>query len=266
MRPEGSSKVCRNPRPRLNARWLAIGIIAFALFGVVGIGAAERAAPSTRQDAPFVCAQIVLAIDGSRSTGDGAFRRQIEAFRVAFNSERLYRALQDCLPGSVAFAVMTWSGANQQDLCRDWWIVTNRADSRHLVEYLEICRYFGGTTDIGHAVDYGLNLLERSPIASFYRAILMLTNGRTDRGAEASLSAARKEAATAAVTLAGHALLRPRPKSGSPFFVPDAVRLDRYVADRVSAGPRSFTGHSRPGDDIEALLRALVEMLRQETG
>lgn len=256
-----SSPTLRRRRRRILKGWRAIGIAVLGLLGVEELNAAE---PPARQDRPFVCAQIVLAIDGSESTGDGAFRRQIEAFQTAFGSGRLYRAIQDCLPGSIALAVMTWSGANQQDLCLDWSVITRRADGRHLAEHLDSCQYFGGTTDIGRALDYGLEVLAGSPFASFYRAVLVLTNGRTDRGSEAGLAAARTEGAAAAVTLAGYALLRPRPNSGSPFFVPDAVALERYVADRVSAGPRAFTAHSRPGDDSPALLRALVEMLRQE--
>ena len=42
--------------------------------------------------------------------------------------------------------------------------------------------------------------------------------------------------------------------------------LDRYVADYVIAGPRTFMAHSQPGSDVGALLRALIEMLRQEAG
>jgi hypothetical protein len=245
-------------------RWLAIGI---AVLGPCGVQEGGAAAPDdvlAENDLPFVCAKVVLAIDGSGSTEDGDFHRQIEAFRAAFRSERLYRAIQDCLPGSVAFAVMTWSGADQHDLCLDWSVVTNRDDARHLAARLQSCKYFGGTTDIGRAVDYGLRVLDRSPFASYYRSVLVLTNGRTDRGREANLAAAQAEATATAVTLGAYALLPPQPDRSNPFFVPDATPLESYVAEHVSAGPRAFTAYSRPGDDVEALLRALVEMLRQE--
>jgi hypothetical protein len=242
----------------------AIGIAGLALLGVEASDAAAPAEVPAENDAPFVCAQVVLAIDGSGSTRDGAFDRQIEAFRAAFGSGRLHRAVQDCLPGSVAFAVITWSGADQHDLCLGWSVVTNRAGGRQIGERFERCKFFGGSTDIGHAVDYGLQVLESSPFASYYRVILLLTNGRTDRGAESRLSTARAKAAAAAVTLVGYALLRPEPPNPSPFFVPDANRLEDYVANQVSAGPRAFTVHSRPSDDVEALLQALVEMLWQE--
>jgi hypothetical protein len=243
---------------------LAIGIAALALCGAEASGAAAPADVLAEDDLPFVCATVVLAIDGSGSTGDGAFHRQIEAFRAAFGSERLYRAIQDCLPGSVAFAVITWSGADQHDLCLDWSVVTNPDDAQRLAARFESCKYFGGTTDIGRAVDYGLRVLERAPFASYYRSVLVLTNGRTDRGREAILADARAEAAVTAVTLAAYALLPSEPDRRNPFFVPDAVPLESYVAEHVSAGPRAFTAYSRPGDDVEALLRALVEMLRQE--
>lgn len=245
-------------------RWPVVGIAVLVLCGVEGIGAAAREEPPAPEGAPFVCAQVVLAIDGSASTREGAFHRQIESLRAAFGSEPLYHAIQDCLPGSVAFAAITWSGAEEQDLCLNWSLVTNRADGQRLAERLERCRYFGSSTDIGRAVNYSLRALKKSPFASYYRTVLILTNGRTDRGAEASLAAARTQAAAAAATLAGYALLRPEPKSPSPFFVPDARPLERYVAEQVSAGPRAFTAHSRPEDDGEALLRALVEILRQE--
>jgi hypothetical protein len=246
-------------------RWSAVGTAVLALCAAEGMGAAAREEPPALEDAPFVCAQVVLAIDGSASTRQGAFHRQIESLRAAFESELLYHAIQDCLPGSVAFAVMTWSGAQEQERCLHWALVTKRADGERLAEQFEQCRYFGGSTDIGQAVQYGLGVLERSPFASYYRTILILTNGRTDRAAQASLAAARARAAGAAVTLAGYALLRPEPKrSPSPFHVPGARPLERYLAEQVSAGPRAFTAHSRPEDDREALLRALIEMLRQE--
>jgi len=246
-------------------RWPAIGIAVLTLCGLEGTGAAELEPPA-RQEVPFVCAQVVLAVDGSKSTQESAFHRQIESLRAAFGSEPLYHAIQDCLPGSVALAAITWSGADQQDLCLDWSLVTNRDNGQRLAEHFERCRYFGGSTDIGRAVDYGLRVLESSPFASYYRIIFILTNGRTDRGADARLAAARARAAAAAVTLAGYALLRPEPKGPSPLLGPVARPLELYVAEYVSAGPRTFTAHSHPEDDVESLLRALMELLRQEAG
>lgn len=138
------------------------------------------------------------------------------------------------------------------------------ADGRRIAERLQDCHYFGGTTDIGRAVDHGLRKLETSPFVSFYRIVFILTNGRTDRDAEGALARARARAAAAGVTLAAHALLRDPPDRSNPFFVADALGLERYVAERVSAGPRAFTAHSRPETDVETVLDALVEMLRQE--
>ena len=114
-------------------------------------------------------------------------------------------------------------------------------------------------------MDHGLEVLERSPFVSYYRTVLLLTNGRTNRGAEAVLAAARARAVSAEVTVAGYALLRPEPNSPSPFYVPAARPLERYLAEQVSIGPRGFTAYSRPENDGEALLRALAEILRQES-
>jgi hypothetical protein len=256
--------LCSHWTLRAIVRRVATGGAALALCALEAVTVAARAEPPAPQETPFICAQVVLAIDGSKSTGESAFNRQIEGLRAAFGREPLYRAIQDCLPGSVAFAVMTWSGAEQQGLCLNWALVTNVDDGQHVAEQFARCRYFGGSTDIGRAVDYGLGVLEKSPFASYYRTVLILTNGRTDRGAEASLADARARAATAAVTLAGYALLRPEPEGVAAASRRAARPLDRYVAEHVSGGPRAFTAYSRPGDDPETLLRALIEMLRQE--
>jgi Protein of unknown function (DUF1194) len=246
------------------ARQAVTGGAALALCALEAVTVAARADPPSPQETPFVCAQVVLAIDGSKSTGDSAFNRQIAGIRAAFDEEPLYHAIQDCLPGSVAFAVITWSGAEQQDLCLNWALVTNVDDGQHVAEQFARCRYLGGSTDIGRAVDYGLRVLERSPLTSYYRTVLILTNGRTDRGAEASLAAARARAAAAAVTLAGYALLSPEPSGPGADPMRAARPLDRYVAEHVIAGPRAFMAHSQPGSDVASLLRALIEMLRQE--
>jgi len=226
-------------------------------------GAEPEAFPP--QEPPLVCAQVVIAIDGSKSTREDAFGRQIRGLRAVFASEPFYHAIQDCLPGSVAFAVTTWSGPREQEVCLDWSLVTDRAAGQRLAGQFERCRYFGSSTDIGQALRHGLEVLERSPFVSYYRTVLLLTNGRTDRGAEATLAAARARAADAAVTLAGYALLRPEPKRPGASHMKAARPLERYLAEQVSTGPRAFTAYSRPEADGEALLRALAEILRQES-
>lgn len=213
---------------------------------------------------PFVCAQTAFAIDASESTGQEAFSRQITAFATAFRNSRLHRAIERCLPGSLAFTAITWSGPAQQRTCVDWTVVTNAAEGLRAAEAFRSCNYIGGTTDIGHAIGFAMRLLADSPFESLYRIVFVLTNGRTDTGSEAALLDARAEAVRLGITIDGYALLTAVPKGPAPFFVPDAVPLWKYVGEEVVAGPRSFSAHSRPGDDHEGLLRALIEMLRQE--
>jgi hypothetical protein len=213
---------------------------------------------------PVVCAQAVLAIDGSGSTEKDAFARQIAAFEGAFADPRLYNAIDHCLPGSFAFVALTWSSPNQQERCVNWTAITNDEQGLRAAKAFHSCRYIGGTTDIGRALDAALDVLEDSPFDSYYRIVFLLTNGRTDRGSEGVLREVRAEAASKGVTIDGYALLKALPKAPSPFFVPDAVPLEKYMPEHVTAGPRSFSAHSRPGDDLEGIVRALVEMLRQE--
>lgn len=245
-------------------RYCAAALCLLVATSASAAAAAEPLSDAEEQEPPLVCAQVVLALDASGSTRDGAFRRQVEAFRTAFGSARLYRAIQDCMPGKVAFAVTTWSGADQQALCLDWSVVSNVDHGARVTNALDRCRYFGGTTDIGRAAEFGLQLLETSPFVSYYRIVFLLTNGRTDRGSEPVLSAARDQAERDGVTLTAYALLHRRPDKPAPSYVPDRVQLERYAADHIVAGPRAFVAHSRPKEDHETLLQALIEMLRQE--
>lgn len=253
-------------RRRALLRAAASALAALVMVGTRTVAAGERFEAPRPDERVLVCAQVMVAVDGSGSTRDDAFDRQIRALQSAFRSERLYRAVQDCLPGSVAFAVTTWSGAGEQDRCLDWSIVMTADDAHRLADSLETCRYLGGTTDIGRAIETGLHTLTRSPFDSFYRIVFVLTNGRTNDGAEAALERYRARAAAAGVTVAGYALLPPPPDRSNPLFVPDPVGLEGYVAEAVSTGPRAFSAHSRPDDDVENILRSIVEMLRQEAG
>ncbi|HEX6142357.1 MAG TPA: DUF1194 domain-containing protein [Geminicoccaceae bacterium] len=212
---------------------------------------------------PFVCAQVVIAIDGSESTRDSGFQRQIQALDHALRHAELHQALQDCLPGSVALGLITWSGPNQQSICLPWSVVRNGGDLALTAFALQSCRYIGGTTDIGAAVIYALRMLSSAPYESYYRSVLLLTNGRTDRGAEARLMAARQAADRAKITLVGHALLR-KSRSWLGQGRPDHEPLRDYVARNITAGPRAFWSASDLPADWREILNTLVRMLRQE--
>lgn len=211
---------------------------------------------------PFVCARLVIAIDASTSTEQGAFERQIAALSGAMEAPRFAEAVQDCLPGTLGLAVLTWSGPGQQVLCQPWSAVTTAEDMRRISETLESCPRLGGSTDLGGALGAALGLLEGSPFESHYRIVYLFTNGRTDSGREPLLQTIRDEAEASGVTVAGHALLR-----RSRFWKAPRNSLDpfhRYVDLEVTTGPRSFTSASDVGEDQGEVLDALVRLLRQE--
>lgn len=244
--------------------WVALRrllAVAFVLGGVPAV-LADETTGATAAD-PFVCAQAVIAIDASRSTESGAFERQLTALAEAFREDRLAAAVQDCLPGSFGVALMTWAGPGDQRVCAPWTTLRSAEDLEAVAEAIEGCSYHGGTTDVGAAVAAGTALLELSPFLSHYRIVFLLTNGRTDEGAEPRLEAARRQAELAGVTVLGHALLSHKPQ----FWKAPRSRHDpfrRWVEIRVTTGPRAFTTASDPDEDAGEILDALIRMLRQE--
>ncbi|MDX1540108.1 MAG: DUF1194 domain-containing protein [Geminicoccaceae bacterium] len=234
--------------------------MAILLLGRDGAVAAEPTLSSEVD--PFVCAQTVIAVDASESTESSAFDRQRQALSDAFRHPRLAAAVQDCLPGSFGVAVLTWAGPGDQRVCAPWTVLRSAEDLAGFAPMIEGCTHQGGTTDIGSAVDAALDLLERSPLMSHYRIVYLLTNGRTNDGAELRLELARQAVERQGVTLAGHALLHRAVFWKAPRTRHDPFR--RWVEIEVTAGPRSFTGASEPGEDAREILNALVRMLRQE--
>lgn len=251
-------------RRLLSISWALLAIGLAGADGGAAAGTSQAAAGTSEGEGrPFVCAEIVIAIDASDSTRRGGFRRQTTALDVALRHADLHRAIQDCLPGSIALSMFTWSGPIEQHGCLPWKLILDGRGSALSAFALSSCRYIGGTTDIGAALEHGLDLFARSPFDSHYRTILLLTNGRTDRGAEMRLQAARSRAARLDVSLVGHALVR---RAGSwTSGNPDGQdRFVDYVAKQVTIGPRSFTGSSTIATDIPAIIDTLIGMLRQE--
>lgn len=235
------------------------GVFAFLCW--LGPAAAE---PLEEHGPPFVCADVVVAIDGSESTRERGFERQIRTLEQAFRHADLHRALQDCLPGSIGLALMTWSGPGQQGICLPPHVISNANECALASFKVAQCRYFGGTTDIGAALDRAVDLLDASTHHSFYRVVLLLTNGRTDRGSEERLARARVRAAERGVTVVGHGLIRKTrgALAAEPGIGPHPFH--RYVERHVTTGPRAFTSSSDRTSDAPVVLDTLIRILRQE--
>lgn len=246
-------------RPLFGGMRLGPAVLLLASVAALLSGGAR---PARAEADRFVCAQIVIAVDASESTEASAFERQRRALAEAFRHPRLAAATQDCLPGSFGAAVLTWAGPGDQRICAPWTVLRSAEELSGFAPAIERCRHQGGTTDIGSAVETALDLLERSPLESHYRIVYLLTNGRTNDGAEARLQLARESAERLGITLAGHALLHRATFWKAPRNQHEPFR--RWVEIEVTTGPRAFTAASEPGEDRREILNALIRMLRQE--
>lgn len=247
---------------RSRRRWAGQGRRAAIVLGLMLASAPALAAEPGATDDGFVCARAVVALDASKSTASSAFDRQRVALAEAFRHPLLAQAVQDCLPGSIGVLAMTWSGRGVQRVCAPWTVLRSAEELAGFAEAIERCAYHGGTTDIGAAVEAALGQLERAPLESHYRVVFLLTNGLTDKGAEARLARARAVAEELGVTVAGHALLNQASFWKAPRSRHDPLR--RWVEIKVTAGPRAFTSASDVGEDNAEILDALIRLLRQE--
>lgn len=139
-----------------------------------------------------VDANIVTGIDVSDSVNEEQIDAQLEGLAQAVTSDRVLASVQSGSMGRIGFAVFLLH--HQQILLVDWAEISNRADAEAVARAVtsrnasdittEIWK--SGTkyrlTDVSGAIEYGLNLVNRSPFSSEYFAINIVGNGVDNYG------------------------------------------------------------------------------------
>jgi len=215
------------------AWWLAA--LAWAATFVVTTAGAFAATP--------VAVQLVLSVDVSGSVSQDRFELQRQGYAAAFRDTQVLRAIQSTSTGSIAVAMVQWTGPSLHVVAVDWTLINDAASAARFAAAIEAAprALFGGGTSISGAIDYARDMLSRAPFQGERRVIDVSGDGSNNRGRPAE--DARDEAVQAGVAINGLPILTIEPE------------LDEYYRRNVIGGPGAFVIAVRRYDDFAAAVR-----------
>jgi hypothetical protein len=191
-----------------------------------------------------VAVQLVLAVDVSGSVNQARFELQRHGYAEAFRSVAVQQAIRSTGTGSVAVAMLQWTGPSLHVVAVDWTLVSDTASAERFAAAIEQAprALFGGGTSISGAIDYAMTMFPSSSFLAPRRVIDISGDGANNRGRFAE--DARDEAVQAGVVINGLPILTLEPE------------LDEYYRDSVIGGPGAFVIAVRSYEEFAQAIRS----------
>lgn len=222
-------------RSRSRIAWLAVVALAWAVTFVATAAVAFAATP--------VAVQLVLSVDVSGSVTQDRFELQRQGYVAAFRDAQVLQAIQSTSTGSIAVAMVQWTGPSLHVVAVDWTLISDAATAERFAAAIKAAprALFGGGTSISGAIDYARDMLARAPFQGERRVIDVSGDGSNNRGRPAE--DARDEAVQAGVAINGLPILTIEPE------------LDEYYRRNVIGGPGAFAIAVQRYEDFAAAVR-----------
>jgi uncharacterized protein DUF1194 len=191
-----------------------------------------------------VAVQLVLAVDVSGSVSEDRFELQREGYAAAFRSPAVQQAIRATSTGSIAVAMLQWTGPALHVVAVDWTLIDDVAAADRFAAAIEAAprALFGGGTSISGAIDRALGMLAQAPFRGLRQIIDVSGDGANNRGRPAE--DARDAAVGAGATVNGLPILTLEPE------------LDVYYRQSVIGGPGAFVLAARSYDEFAVAIRS----------
>jgi hypothetical protein len=200
-----------------------------------------------------VSVQLVLAVDVSGSVSQDRFELQREGYAAAFRSPAVLQAIRSTSAGSIAVAMLQWTGPALHVVAADWTAIDDADSAERFAEAIERAprELFGGGTSISGAIDYARRMIADSPYQGQRLVIDVSGDGANNRGRPAE--DARDEAVQAGMVINGLPILTLEPE------------LDAYYRQSVIGGPGAFVIAVKSYEEFaDAVRRKLVTEIAGE--
>ena len=190
-----------------------------------------------------VAVQLVLAVDVSGSVSQDRFELQREGYAAAFRNAAVLQAIRSTSTGSIAVAMMQWTGPTLHVVAVDWSLIDDAASAERFAAAIQAAPrvLFSGGTSISGAIDYAVGMLARAPYQGLRQVIDVSGDGANNRGRPAA--DARDEAVDAGVTINGLPILTLEPD------------LAVYYRQNVIGGPGAFVIAVNSYEEFAAAVR-----------
>ncbi len=210
----------------------------FARFGgvLLGLLTALLVMPLKAQSAETeVDAELILAVDVSRSMSPRELEIQRRGYAAALTSREVVSAITGGMLGRVAVVYVEWAGTKSQRIIVDWTLINGLAEARSFAA--KLTAHFDSSmrrTSISGALQFAARQFDGNGFLSQRRIIDISGDGPNNQGRP--VLAARAETLARGIVINGLPLMT-REGLGSRFSLKD---LDDYYRHCVTGGPGSF--------------------------
>jgi len=138
---------------------------------------------TARADSIEVDAELVLAVDVSRSMTPHELEIQRHGYAAALASKEVIAAITGGLIGRIAIIYVEWAGNFSQRIIVDWRIISNRSEAEAFAT--ELTAKFDSSlrrTSISGALDYASDLIDTNDFTSNRRIIDVSGDGPNNQG------------------------------------------------------------------------------------
>ena len=219
-------------------RAYGLALSAAALVALAGLGiAAPRFGilADRRADAVPVDAELVIAVDVSRSMDPEEQALQREGYILGLTSREFLQALRQGGHGRIAVTYFEWAAMYDQTIIVPWRVIDGPQSAEAFVEVLRRAPYQRlPRTSIYGALQFAKPLFDNSGYGGLRRIIDVSGDGTNNMGPPVTIM--RDDVVSAGITINGLPIMLSRP-FGSGTDIPN---LDVYYEDCVIGGPGAF--------------------------
>lgn len=186
---------------------------------------------------------LVLAADVSASMSMEHLKLQREAYAAALEDPSFMGAVRSGPLGRIGVAYFEFSGATDQRPILPWAIIATPADAARAAAAMRAApNAMGGSTAVGAAINYAINLLLDFP-GEMGRAVIDVSgDGPTNDGPSSAVARDRAVALGAII-------------NGLPIANPSEPDTLRHYREEVIGGPGAFLIEARGMSDFAGALR-----------
>ncbi len=201
---------------------------------VLGLAAAAGAAQAESVDVA-----LVLAADVSRSIDDGEFQLQRKGYAEGIASPGVLTAIEAGNHHAIAVTFVEWAGPDEQMVVVKWSVIRDGESAAEFAQTLLTApRSYAGRTSISAAIDFAMELFEKSGVEADRRIIDISGDGTNNSGRP--ITDARDEAVAKGVTINGLAIINERPQGYFFAHTQPPGGLPNWYKENVVGGTGSF--------------------------
>lgn len=205
----------------MKAFWAALALLAFA--------------PAAQADGIAVDAELVLAVDVSRSMTPRELEIQRRGYAEALVSPEVIGTIQAGFHGRIALTYVEWAGVGSQRVIVGWTLIKDATGAKAFAD--KLTAHFDSSmrrTSISGALDYATQMFDGNGFEAYRQIVDISGDGPNNNGRPVLM--ARAEALAKGVAINGLPLMT-KEGMGSQWHLDD---LDQYYFHCVIGGPGAF--------------------------